>query len=270
MMAQAAGGTISRPTNKNQFLNIKKAETNSKTSLPLNREKIIEKIKNNMVFVEGGSFTMGATVQIGTIDYSDSKPIHQVTVSSYFIGRYEVTQEEWQIVMGANPSKYKGLRRPVENISWEDCQLFISRLNEITGEKFRLPTEAEWEFAARGGTNSKGYIYSGSNVPDEVAWYGQNTTKKVGQKKANELGIFDMSGNVYEWCQDYYGAYKETSQTRPMGPSSGTDRVLRGGCWYLGSEGCTVFCRHDRCESCSGGAGAYGFRLARSARESLQ
>ena len=263
VMAQAAGGTISRTPPK-QFHNKIRSEANSETLSPLDRKKIIEKILNNLVFVEGGSFIMGATVQIGTIDYSKSKPEHQVTVSSYYIGKYEVTQEEWQVIMGRNPSKFKGRKRPVENISWEDCQIFISKLNEITGKQFRLPTEAEWEFAARGGNKSKGYTYSGSNTPSDVAWYGANTTSIVGKKKPNELGIFDMSGNVWEWCQDWFEAYNITPQTDPKGPSSGTSRVCRSGCWSLRFVGCTVFNRSDQVPSYTGGSGAYGLRLALS------
>lgn len=262
LMAQAAGGTISRPTLKSQSKKNKKSEANSETISPLDRKKIIDNILDNMVFVEGGTFIMGATAQIGTIDYTEEKPIHQVSLSSYYIGKYEVTQEEWQVIMGMNPSKYKGSKRPVENISWEDSQKFISKLNEITGIKFRLPTEAEWEFAARGGNKSKGYTYSGSNIPSEVAWYGVNNTSFVGKKKPNELGIYDMSGNVYEWCHDWFGAYNTIPQTDPKGPSSGSFRVCRSGCWYLGYGGCTVFSRSNHVPSYTGGAGSYGLRLA--------
>ena len=164
----------------------------------------------------------------------------------FFIGRYEVTQEEWQTVMGNNPSSVKGARRPVENVSWDDCQEFIRKLNSITGKQFRLPTEAEWEYAARGGNKSNGYKYAGGNDIDRVSWYdlnSGNSTSDVGQKVPNELGLFDMSGNVWEWCQDWYGNYDDGNQTNPTGPSTGTDRVYRGGGWYSIAGYCRVSCR---------------------------
>ncbi|MBQ0015371.1 MAG: formylglycine-generating enzyme family protein, partial [Bacteroidales bacterium] len=150
-----------------------------------------------MVEVSGGTFKMGATSEQGSDAWNDEKPVHNVTLSSYYIGLTEVTQELWQAVMGSNPSYFKGLYRPVENVSWDDCQTFISRLNSLTGKNFRLPTEAEWEFAARGGTKSRGYKYSGSNTLDDVAWHVGNSgdkTHDVGTKAPNELGIYDMSG----------------------------------------------------------------------------
>ena len=137
--------------------------------------------------------------------------------------------------MGNNPSKFKGKNLPVEMVSWKDCQKFISKLNRITGEHFRLPSEAEWEYAARGGNKSNGYLYSGSDNLDEVAWYNENSgnrTHNVGTKKANELGIYDMSGNVMEWCQDWFGFYTVSSRINPTGPNTGSLRINRGGCWY--------------------------------------
>ena len=187
-----------------------------------------------MVEVRGGTFTMGATGAQGSDAYDNEKPAHSVTLSSYFIGKTEVTQELWQAVMGSNPSCYKGNRRPVECVSWDDCQTFISKLNSLTGKNFRLPTEAEWEFAARGGIKSKGYKYSGSNTIDDVAWYYSNsgkTTHEVGTKSPNELGLYDMSGNVQEWCNDWYGDYGSSPSNNPTGPGSSTRRVSRGGCW---------------------------------------
>ena len=188
----------------------------------------------NMVYVQGGTFMMGATSEQGNDAYSDKKPAHRVTLSGFYIGKYEVTQREWRTVMGSNPSSTKGDNGPVTNVSWNDCQEFLRRLNSLTGKNFRLPTEAEWEYAARGGNRSRGYKYSGSDNPDEVAWYSSNSgggIRDVGTKRPNELGIYDMSGNVYEWCQDWYGSYNNLSQTNPTGSSSGSDRVYRGGCW---------------------------------------
>ena len=193
-----------------------------------------------MVEVRGGTFTMGATNEQGLDALDDEKPVHSVTLSSYYIGKTEVTQELWQAVMGNNPSEFKEDRKPVEMVTWDDCQAFISKLNSLTGKKFRLPTEAEWEFAARGGIKSKGYKYSGSNTLADVAWYSDNsgrTTHEVGTKNPNELGLYDMSGNVYEWCNDWYGNYSSSPSNNPTGPSSGSDRVCRGGGWieYAGS-----------------------------------
>ena len=192
----------------------------------------------DMVFVSGGTFMMGCTKEQLSADcYSPEKPAHEVTLNSFSIGRYEITQAQWKAVMGAgsNPSNFKGDNLPVEMVSWNDIQEFIKRLNDRTGKNYRLPTEAEWEFAARGGNQSNGYIYSGSSDIGEVAWYGVNsggTTHLVGTKKANELGIYDMSGNVYEWVNDLYNEYGYESQTNPTGPSVGANRVDRGGSWY--------------------------------------
>lgn len=209
---------------------------------------VLEKLIANMVKVEGGTFTMGATPEQGDDVYLDEKSAHQVTLSDYYIGRYEVTQKEWQAVMGDNPSKFKGDNLPVERVSWNDCNEFIKKLNQLTGLQFRLPTEAEWEFAARGGKQSKGYKYSGSNDLGSVAWYGDNSddkTHQVGVKEPNELGIYDMSGNVWEWCSDWYGSYPSSSQINPTGPSSGSYRVLRGGSWYNYARGCRVSFRYN-------------------------
>lgn len=197
-----------------------------------------------MVEVRGGTFTMGATNEQGSDADDSEKPAHSVTLSSYYIGKTEVTQELWQAVMGNNPSYYKGNRKPVEQVSWEDCQTFISKLNSLTGKNYRLPTEAEWEFAARGGIKSKGYKYSGSNTLGDVAWYGDNeTAHDVGTKNPNELGLYDMSGNVWEWCNDWYGNYSSSPSNNPTGPSSGTYRVLRGGGWIYIDWNCRSSCR---------------------------
>ena len=199
-------------------------------------------IKYNMVWVEGGTFRMGATSEQGSDAESDEKPAHSVTLSGFYIGKTEVTQALWKAVMGSNPSEFKGDNRPVESVSWDDCQAFIRKLNALTGQNFRLPTEAEWEFACRGGNNSRGYKYSGSNYIDNVAWYRDNSGSKthpVGTKAPNELGIYDMSGNVVEWCNDWYGGYTSGRQTNPKGPYVGSDRVNRGGGWCgIGARGC--------------------------------
>ncbi|MCQ2260155.1 MAG: formylglycine-generating enzyme family protein [Bacteroidales bacterium] len=191
----------------------------------------------SFVRVRAGSFTMGATSEQEN-PWDDEKPAHRVTLTSdYWMGATEVTQALWKAVMGSNPSMFQGDDLPVESVSWDDCQDFLEKLNRITGKRFRLPTEAEWEYAARGGGSSRGYQYAGGSNVGNVAWYYGNAggeTHPVGQLRANELGLYDMSGNVWEWCQDWYGKdyYSSGSQTNPTGPSSGSHRVLRGGTWY--------------------------------------
>ena len=198
-------------------------------------------ISFEMVRVEAGTFAMGATPEMKD-PFNWEKPVHQVTqTNDYYIGKYEVTQALWQAVMGNNPSNFKGENLPIENVSWNDCQEFISKLNRITGKTFRLPTEAEWEYAARGGNKSRGYQYSGSSNLSDVAWYWVNSDSKthaVGSKQANELGIYDMSGNVLEWCQDWYGFYSSSSQLNPTGATSGSYRMSRGGSWNNGARLC--------------------------------
>ena len=198
-------------------------------------------ISIDMVRVEAGTFTMGATSEMED-PFGWEKPTHQVTLTNdYYIGKYEVTQALWKAVMGKKPSTFKGDNLPVYNVSWNNCQEFINKLNKITGKKFRLPTEAEWEYAARGGKNSQGYQYSGSNNISDVAWYEDNSgnnPQDVGSKQANELGIYDMSGNVWEWCQDRYGKYSSSSQTNPTGANSGSNHVGRGGGWGSNARFC--------------------------------
>ena len=217
-----------------------------------------------MVGVEGGTFRMGATSEQEGEANSNEKPVHSVTLSSYYIGKTEVTQALWQAVMGSNPSYFKGADLPVECVSWDDCQGFIKKLNSLTGRDFRLPTEAEWEFACRGGNNSCGYKYSGSNDIDNVAWYGDNSfggIRPVGTKAPNELGIYDMSGNVWEWCSDWYADYTSYSQTNHTGPQSGSDRVLRGSCCIF--NGARLFRSSYRtCINPSNCGSGLGLRLA--------
>ncbi|MCM1042148.1 MAG: formylglycine-generating enzyme family protein [Bacteroides sp.] len=218
-----------------------------------------------MVYVEGGSFQMGATAeQVGDAE-EDEFPVHKVTLSPYYIGKYEVTQAQWKAVMGNenNPSEFEGENRPVENVSWSEAQHFCEELSALTGRTYRLPTEAEWEYAARGGKKSKGYKYSGSPDIEEVAWYIGNSgsaTHVVGMKKPNELGIYDMSGNVWEWCLDRYGSYDEDAVENPTGSASGSARVFRGGSWYNYAKYCRVAYR--RCYN-PGFRGDYrlGFRV---------
>jgi len=197
-----------------------------------NQTFTVDGVQFTMVAVQGGTFTMGATSEQGSDAHDFEKPPHNVTLSSYYIGETEVTQELWKAVMGSNPSDLKGANRPVEKVSWDECQKFITKLNEMTGKHFRLPTEAEWEFAARGGNLSKGYKYSGSDNLDDVAWSSENFGYRfpnVGTKRANELGLYDMSGSVWEWCSDLFDIYSNIAQTNPTGPSSGFCRVMRGG-----------------------------------------
>ena len=217
----------------------------------------------NMVRVEGGTFMMGSE---DSDAMGDEKPVHQVTLSGYYIGETEVTQALWKAVMGKNPSKFKGKNLPVEQVSWNDCQEFIRKLNAKTGRIFRLPTEAEWEFAARGGVKSRGYKYAGSNGSNilDVAWCWENSgdellsgdynvdmmeknhcrTHPVKTKIANELGLYDMSGNVSEWCQDIYDSYSSTIETNPTGPSFGSYHVFRGGNWFLEAWNSRLTNRH--------------------------
>ena len=203
-----------------------------------------------MISVKGGTFTMGATAEQEGDAYDAEKPAHRVTLSNYTIGQTEVTQALWQAVMGSNPSGYTGdLQRPVECVSWDDCQTFITKLNQLTGKNFRLPTEAEWEYAARGGNQSQGYKYAGSDNVDEVAWYSGNsnsTTHRVATKAPNELGLYDMSGNVWEWCQDRDGSYSSDAQTNPTGPTGGWAwRMFRGGGWASDARNCRVSSRNN-------------------------
>ena len=191
-----------------------------------------------MIYVEGGSYMMGAKItESGSRTFE--KPQHQVVLSNYKIGETEVTQELWQAVMGNNPSHFKGdLQRPVEYVTWYDCQEFVTKLREITGKNFRLPTEAEWEYAARGGETwfTNYYIFSGSDTCRVVGWYNMTsggTSHPVKQLLPNALGIYDMTGNVCEWVNDWYSVYTtDEYQVDPKGPETGTYKVYRFGSWY--------------------------------------
>ncbi|MDR3001705.1 MAG: formylglycine-generating enzyme family protein [Fibromonadaceae bacterium] len=213
-----------------------------------------------LAFVQGGTFKMGGTTEQGDDYLNEEKPVHNVTLNDFYIGKYPVTQKLWVLVMGDNPSFFKGNYLPVEQVSWHDTQKFISKLNFMTGKKYRLPTEAEWEFAARGGVQSKGYKFAGSNDPDRVAWYNNQSTHPVGTKQSNELGMYDMSGNVLEWVADWYGEYNQLDVHNPSGPESGFARVLRGGSWRHGARHCRVSARgYEFQESLDS---AISFRLA--------
>ena len=210
-----------------------------------------------MVFVQGGAFTMGSIS--GGDD--NERPTRRVTVSNYSIGKYPVTQGQWEAIMGTNVRQQRdkgnteaesstvhsvGNNYPMYFVSWDEAQVFIARLNQLTGKNYRLPTEAEWEYAARGGNQSRGYTFSGSNNLQQIGWNITNSgeiVQPVGTKLPNELGIYDMSGNIWEWCNDWWGAYSSTAETNPKGPSLGSFRVRRGGSWGSDGENCRVSSR---------------------------
>ena len=222
-----------------------------------NKERI-EKLLQNFVTVDGGTFTMGSIDSI-----QDDEVQHTVYVSTFQIQTTEVTQELYELVMLANPSENKAWKdMPVTNVSWQDCQSFIKKLNEITDKEYRLPTEAEWEYAARGGAKSQGYLYSGSNNLGEVGWFNDNSGEAihvVAEKRFNELGLYDMSGNVWEWCSDWYGPYRLDAKgsDNPKGPDNGQLRAMRGGSWNNNVLGCRTAHRVGRDPDTRHG----GFRL---------
>ena len=214
-----------------------------------------------MVYVKGGTFMMGATPEQGGGCEDNEKPAHEVTLINFYIGKYPVTQTQWKAVMNNNPSHFDGDDRPVEQVGWHDAIEFIKKLNQNTGKNYRLPMEAEWEYAARGGNQSRGYKYSGSNDIEEVAWYSGNSgrnTHPVGTKKANELGIYDMSGNVFEWVNDSYWSYSGGLQTIHTG---GSLLVGRGGSWRSGAGYARVSYRYGDPGLCYDN---FGFRLTLS------
>ena len=209
-----------------------------------------------MIYVEGGTFAMGSKR-----GGSAEKLVHNVTLDSYYIGETEITQAQWRAIMGSNPSRFTGDNHPVENVSWEDAQEFCKKLSALTGKKYVLPTEAQWEYAARGGNKSKGYTYSGSNREDDVVVYDASSHYNVKSKKPNELGIYDMSGNLEEWCSDWYDSsyYSTSPETNPHGPSSGSLRVLRGGSFCFDASSCRVALRNNG--NPSGRYDVCGFRV---------
>ena len=239
--------------------------TTSSTSATSSAGSVLSRLAADMVYISGGTFNMGATEEQSDGADTDEMPVHQVRVNSFSLCKHEVTQEEWQYVMGSNPSKSVGSRKPVEMVSWDECQEFIRKLNSLTGKNYRLPTEAEWEYAARGGSKSNGYRFSGSNSIGSVAWYDGNSgeqTHDVMTKSPNELGLYDMSGNVREWCSDRYDSqyYESSPMSNPQGSSSGTRKVNRGGAWISVADGCRLSDRYNNTADYR--FGGLGLRLA--------
>jgi len=233
---------------------------------PNDEDKVftVKDVTFKMRKIDGGTFTMG-TPPTETGSGTNERPQHVVHITKpFWICETQVTQALWEAIMGNNPSKFKGnANNPVERVSWNDCQSFIEKLNKLTGETFRLPTEAEWEFASRGGNKSQGTIFAGSNTPKEVAWYTSNsggTTKAVAQKKANELGLYDMSGNISEWVSDYYAAYPSEQQTDPQGNVTGTYRTYRNGGFGDAAKNCRCGYRYPATPTYK--LDSLGFRLA--------
>lgn len=210
------------------------------------KQQAVAQLIGNMVHVQGGTFAMGRTSSKAYWCDDSDKPAHQVTVGSFYICKYEVTQKLWKAFMGSNPSWTKADNMPVEWVNWVTAQKFIRKLNAFSGKKFRLPTEAEWEYAARGGNRSHNYLYSGSDDINAVAWWQDNSGDKlhpVGTKRPNELGLYDMTGNVYEWCSDWQEPYTSGAQTNPKGPQTGSWRVMRGGNQSSSDSECGVMTR---------------------------
>jgi formylglycine-generating enzyme required for sulfatase activity len=243
----------------NEVLGIKQISLLSDQEIKLlaNFTETLNGISFDMIFVESGTFLMGNS------DNANNKPVHNVNISNFYIGKTTVTQKQWRAIMGSDPSYFKNCDNcPVENVSWNQIQKFLQRLNQLTNKNYRLPTEAEWEYAAKGGNKSKGYIYSGSNILSDVAWFDESCNSKthsVALKKPNEIGIYDMSGNVYEFCEDWSGEYPKLSQTNPKGPLTGFFKVLRGGSWFSLSQRCLSSYRASERPDCRYYLG--GFRI---------
>ena len=266
-MIMLSCGSSSAPKNSNETA-LEASNDSAANDSIANKEKISFTVKGvtfNMILVKGGTFTMGATPEQGKDAGKDEKPAHQVTLSDYYIGETEVTQALYEAIIGENPSDKKGVDLPVESVDGGDCDWFAKKLSELTGRKFRLPTEAEWEFAARGGNKSKGYKYAGSNNLSDVAWFNDMEIKSrpVKGKAPNELGIYDMSGNVDEYCADNYARYSNESQTNPMIEAEESEgQVLRGGS-FADDDGKS--CRVSSRSFTPGYVfGSVGFRIAMS------
>ncbi|MCC6286825.1 MAG: formylglycine-generating enzyme family protein [Chitinophagaceae bacterium] len=214
--------------------------------LPNVSKDLLDSIQNNMVWITGGRFVMGT--DIGEMD---ERPAYEVVVDGYAISKYPVTQRQWIAIMGNNPSEFAGCDQcPIDKVTWNDAQKFIEILNALTGKKYSLPTEAEWEYAAKGGKDWKQFRYSGSDNIDEVGWYATNGGRhphQVGEKKPNAIGLYDMTGNVWEWCQDWYNKnyYELNENNNPVGPASGSGRVRRGGSWFTQAISCKVTTRNS-------------------------
>lgn len=238
----------------------KKKGKKEETVLPSVSRQLLDSIAGNMVWVTGGKFIMG-----NYAGEADEKPEYEVIVDGFAISKYPVTQHQWTAVMGSNPSEFAGCDAcPVDRVSWDDAQRFIATLNRLTGKKYALPTEAEWEYAAKGGLKTNRYRYSGSDNIDDIAWHGGNSNRRphpVGEKAPNELGLHDMSGNVWEWCQDWYNKnyYELQENNNPTGPASGAARVRRGGSWFTQAVNCKTSTRNSVKQDYKDDSG--GFRL---------
>lgn len=224
----------------------KKKTKKEKGKLQLVNQQLLDSISQNMVWVTGGKYIMGSFS-----GDSDEKPEHEVIVDGFAISKYPVTQRQWMVIMGSYSGEFAGCDQcPVDMISWDDAQRFIKKLNLLTGKHYALPTEAEWEYAAKGGLKTAGYRYSGSNNIDAVGWHSGNSGRHphpVGEKEPNELGLYDMTGNVWEWCQDWYNKnyYELQNRNNPMGPESGRSRVRRGGSWFTQMINCRTSARNS-------------------------
>lgn len=219
------------PVNENEFLATFQRMENELSEFVYSQIFKVNGVEFKMMEVKGGTFRMGCDSQEAR---NDEMPIHFVSLSDYYIAQTEVTQELWTAVMTHNPSKFKGAQFPVEQVSWNDCQIFINKLNAITGQRFRLPTEAEWEYAAKGGNRTDGFLFAGNNQAEAVAWHNANanhSTHAVAQLKPNEALLYDMSGNVWEWCADWSANYPDANLNNPTGAARGTHRIIRGGAY---------------------------------------